>query len=464
MAASSARAPLARLWRVLVCLHEERQGHPDHDPEADAAAIAQGGDLLARAQTRALHLSSAESGLAQLAIGMRSIKLALLALLMLAALSGMAASASALSARDPANLPWLLLILIGSNLAMLLVWLLLLTQRARLTALGAILQPWLAPAWRWLQRHNPQAAQKPAVPLQSALPLLLSGARARWLWACLSHALWLAFALGAALCLLVLLSAQHHELSWRTTLLTPSQLQNLADALSLLPAAVGMTPLSVEASGSAADQHWARWLIVCVLLYGAAPRALALTVCLWLLYRACRPLSRDAQRPGYARLRARLFPSALIGAIVDPGVPLTDSTAASTATPIETLTALTPGHYLGLALDMPSDPGAPQLDGIHWQWLGAIDSAEARARALQAAADNGDPRQAIAVIVNATHTPDRGIERFVAAIVARARAPVHLLLDQLQPLQQRGAARAQQRLSDWRDLAQRAGARLVALP
>ncbi len=68
------------------------------------------------------------------------------------------------------------------------------------------------------------------------------------------------------------------------------------------------------------------------------------------------------------------------------------------------------------------------------------------------------PVAGLVVVVRATATPDRGMQRFVADLAAAARATTWIALGELEQLDARGTAARAQRLDDWQGLATHAGA------
>jgi len=435
-----------RLLAALTCRDDERRGHPLDDPTADHLAVSAGGPLLQRIWHRARALPEGEQRLATVRTVLGATRAATIGLCGVSALAGAGAAAMALSA-PVVSVPLLLVTLVGINLLSLLLWLL-------LSVAGGQPQAWLGALWRrlaaWLSGTGSHRSNG-VPPLHADLAgLLLAPPLGRWWLASVAHAAWLSYALSGAITLTVLLSLRDVPLSWQTTLLDPNTLQRWAQWLSWLPHQMGLPkaddlPLAGTLD-AAARRAWAAWLVVAVAVYGALPRALALVVCGAFAWRAQYRIGRDLDRPGYARLRTRLMPDHRDGGVCDPA-PNTDQIAAPARAVVPAPPAL-PHTVYAAALEWPDatpDPG--------WHWLGALTESDA----LNAASRAAPPDAVLLVLVRAAATPDRGIERSVAARVAASAIPVWLVLDALPELAARGSVVQRQRFADWQDLASRAG-------
>jgi hypothetical protein len=444
-----ARSLLAdRLLAEWVCRIEQDAGHPQACAAADAAAIRGGGDFGQRILARARALPDADAKLQAIRRMLRFATGLALLLSVLALLSGAAAASAALGATVPASLPLVLLAVVGTNLAMLLLWLL-------AQILGWRVAPGIGALLRLLSGLY---ARRSAADSGSGalLQLLGTSASGRWFAAVTVHAAWLGFALGALLALAVLLSVRAYELSWATTLLSERALGTWAQALSLGPALIGMDGAGTlpvdDLSAAPVRQAWSWWLLAAVTVYGVLPRALALLLTALLLWRSLRAIGSDLARPGYARLRARLLPDHADLGIVDAAPPEHEAQAATRLPPAGDRMH---GRVHGLALEADGATQAPALPGVDWIWLGAVDDSVTRGATLQRL--RSEPVQALAICVRATLTPDRGIERYIRELIAAARAPTTLVLGALDRLHARGPERYAQRLQDWQALAARAG-------
>lgn len=433
-------------------LGEEAAGHPQQDAQADAAAIAAGGDFRNRILARAAALPD---GAARLRVirRLRGFLIALATLLVVfATLSGAAVASTALGASRPASLPLVLLAVVGANLLLLLLWVLGQCVGGRIAqGLAALLRPL---ARRYARTLDGAANGQGTAPLA----LLTGGALGRWGAATLVHAAWLGYALGALLALAVLLSVRAYELSWSTTLLSDAALTGWARLLSVGPAWLGVAGADalpvLDAGAPGARQARSLWLLAAAAVYGVLPRALLLAGSALGLWRAQRALASDLNRPGFARLRARLLPDHASLGTVDPS-PLPPPLAETLP---DAIPARLRGRVHGLAVESPALDAPPPLPGVDWIWLGGVDDGASRV-ALLARLPTLRIEQ-LAVRLRATLTPDRGLERFLAALATSGGAPVTLLLGELDRLQARGTAAYAQRLAAWQVLARHCGAAL----
>lgn len=437
-----------RLLSEWVCRREEAIGHPAESPAADAAARAAGGSAEQRLYRRATALPGADALQAQIARSLRTVKGLFAVLLILGGLSGITAAATALEGTPP-SLPLVLLVVVGLNLGLLLLW-------ALLQLAAPELPPGLARLMRAIALAYSRRRPSPQAPLGELLPLLVGGAHGRWLGACLVHSFWLAFALAALATLAVLLSLRAYELSWVTTLLSDAALARLAEALSVGPRLLGLDPAAGLPVTDADGPAWSRWLLATVFVYGMLPRALALGLSALALHRARARYGGRVPRPGYARLHQRLHAGSTDLGIRDAGaLPPTLSLPARPAPPAPS------GPVHGFALEVSADPGPPPLAGVTWTWLGVVDDATSRAALL--ARLRQDAPHAVAVWLRATQTPDRGLQHFLADVVAASGGAVTLMLGDRAALAQRGSDSLAQREADWAALAAAAGC-VGALP
>lgn len=448
------RSLAARQLADCIRLEEETQGHPAPTPDADAVAIRGGGDFWQRVVRRAAALPQAPTRRQQLAALRASLRAVTLVVLLLAAVSGTAVASTALAAHRPASLPLVLIAVVGINLLSLLLWLLLQLSGWRV---GAGMQ-----AGSSLHRIGAWLAARAAPGLyldDIALRVVAGGAQGRWFAATLVHGAWLAFALSAFLTLAILLSLRAYALSWETTLLDAHALATWADTLSWAPALLGAPSTShlplIPVGDADAHRGWAAWLLVAVFAYGVVPRLLMLALSAAALWRAQARVGRDAQAPGYARLRARLLPDHRALGIVDAAPPA--SPPADAAPPVASTALRGPVAALSLEHDG-DDRSLPTLADVRWQWLGSIDDVGALERMTTALRQR--PPDQLAILLRATATPDRGLERGIAALAHSVDGRAAVLLLDGPRLQARGDDIAAQRLADWRALAMRAGARL----
>lgn len=446
-----------RLLMELVRLREESAGHPPHTPEADARAIAAGGNFAQRLAARARALPGTETRL----IALRHLRRSALALLgivlTLSGIAGIAAASTTLGTRQPVSLPLLVCVLVGFNLLSLLLWLAIQPWSSRAApGLGRLIKQ----LWTRWERHTLPSSRPagPAAPADSsaldAIRLLAGGNSGRWLLGAAVHAAWLVFSLCALLTLAVLLSVRAYELAWETTLLSPEALAQWARWMSLGPALLGASgPETLPVDGAldgGAREAWALWLLAALVVYGVLPRLLALLACLALAARAVSNIGRDLTRPGYARLRTRLLPDHAGLGVVDP------VSERPTVLRRRVPRRATQGQGC-VALGLEWAPDQPAAVESQWQcrWLGVADGAEQRRQLLDQLAQTRTGR--LILLARATATPDRGNERFAIEAIEAAQVPAILVLAAFERLQARGSEATQRRLDEWQAFATRAG-------
>lgn len=431
----------SRLLAEVIRLREEAGGHPAPSSAADHAAVEAGGDFMQRVRARAALISDADEIRMAGERVLRHSRWLLAGMLALSALGGVTAAATALG-RDPVSLPLVLLLLVGANLLSLLMWLVLQSRPRNITPGSAAL---ISDLWRWI------SARKAPGPTADVLRVLGGGALGRWGFSTAVHAAWLCYTGFGLLTLAALMSVRAYDLRWETTLLSAEQLARWAQWLSVGPRAIGVNgPASGAVSGAvdaSARGSWAWWLLAAVLVYGLLPRLIALLLSAGLWWRAHAALGTDASLPGYARLRARLLPDHCPLGLGDAAAPPTEGPAA-----VVNRSPLPPGplHAVALEWTPPVPPGQPDFI-----WLGSADSAASHAQLqqrLRAETVNG-----LVVVVRATATPDRGVERRLSELAAAAAAPALLVLGDVARLRARGEDAAGHRLEQWRQAAQRSG-------
>lgn len=427
---------------LVICRQEEIAGHPDAVSDSDEAAADAGGPFHARIRTRARLLAEADGRADACARAARRLGLVATIGLAVAGLAGVSAASAALATAPPVNLPLVLALLVGINLASLGLWLLLLPLTVRSgDGIGDRLWHW----WhRW--RRTAPASAPPANLISTRL--LMTERPGKWLFAGWLHGLWLSFTLGALAALTTLLSLREIDLVWETTLLDDDALRRWAELLSLGPALLGVAgpdnlPLQGEAA-LAARQDWAAWLLAATAIYGALPRLMALLVSLGLARLSLARASRDELRPGFARLRSRLMPAnansaAPAVAVAAPAAPDADNPAAP---------AVLEGTWQAVGLELDEPPAPPPEAG--WDWLGNVDDLTSRQKLLARLSDIRVDR--LLLMVSVRTTPDRGAERFLKEALAAAGADGAILLV--------GSTPTPARLHAWRELAAAAGAKL----
>ena len=190
------------------------------------------------------------------------------------------------------------------------------------------------------------------------------------------------------------------------------------------------------------------------MLYGAAPRLILLVLCWDLRARALARFRLDLGLPGFLRLRERLMPTVRHEGVVDPDE---DGDEAEPVVIEAVPVARIDGPVAVLALELDVDTGwPPDVAGIDWLDLGAIDSRDDRERAWQLLRDS--PHCLVLAAVSLLTTPDRGVGALLRQLHEASGAPLALVLADGDRLRRRhDEAAVAQRLEDWRMLGLRAG-------
>ncbi|MGE3772082.1 MAG: DUF2868 domain-containing protein [Gammaproteobacteria bacterium] len=456
----TARPSLPSPWQTLAwCHYEEAQGEPLRDPAIEAAAIAAGPDLASRIVARARAFCAREGLDAALVAHARRGRQALVLAVAAGAVIGLG-TARLIPEAAPAraNVMDMLAALLAPNLVALLLWLVLqvaATLRGSGAAgslLGRTLQRGLERLTRGLRaRRDPRAraAQRAWFDYHAGT----AAGRARL--ALLSHAFWLALALGAMLGCWWLLSLRQVDFYWGSTLLGPEAIGRIIETMARPVAALGLpVPAAADIAASRLDAvandpalraRWGWFLLGALGVFGVLPRVLALALCGALVQIGDRRYRPDLSQPGFFRLRPVLMPEPAHTRVLDP------DEGAARARPTAAVAA--PGRpppsaaWVALERTLPAPRDA--LD------LGTIGDRGDQQRLLATLAQ---PPAWPALVIHAplAATPDRGVAQFVASLVAAARCPLWFSIatedDETLPTTERAA-----RIEDWRALAETAG-------
>lgn len=402
-------------WTCEAIRSREMSWGPMEDHQALASAMRMD-DLASQIICRANALGQSigmATGIRQL----RRASLIALALVLIAAL--MAGASTAWSAlgdgKQPVNIFWALLGLVGINASSLLVW---------LASLGLTGKQgsWIADGWQWL---TGKLVKGPAstLAMQSWGTMWQRAGGHRWMLGCLTHGVWALASVSALVVLLLSLATRHYTFVWETTLLSPGVFIGLTQSLGWLPAQLGFATPDIEmirtSSHTAstlpdAQRAWSGWLMGCVAVYGLFPRALLCLISMAKLLRARHRISIDLSDPYYRQIIQRLQPLAQPPYGHAPSADVIRVVGAVHATPslLEdacVLTAIEPG---------PQTPWPPSGIGTKIQAISAIDSRESRHAVTQRLAAHA-PRQ-LAIAIDARHTPDRGTLRLILELASHA--------------------------------------------
>jgi len=415
-------------WTCESIRSREMSWGPMEDHQALASAMRMDG-LTSQIIVRARQLGQS-IGLASGMHQLRRAGLIALALVLIAALTaGASAALSALGdSRQPVNIVWALLGLVGINAISLLAWLISLGLTGKQGS-------WIADGWQWL---TGKLVKGPAssLAMQSWWSMWQRSGGHRWMLGSLTHAAWALATLSAIVVLLVSLATRHYTFVWETTLLAPGVFTKLTASLGWLPAKLGFPVPDMETIRTSshtastlpdAQLDWSGWLIGCITVYGLLPRAALCLLSLVMLYRAQRKISIDLSDPYYMQLVQRLQPLALPPAGHAPsarvmGVMGDLHAAPSSLEDAIVLTAIEPGE---------DTPWPPSGLGNKIQAIAPIDSRESRhavTQLLGARAPRG-----LVIAIDARHTPDRGTLRLVLELSSHAGQTLAWLRHGLDP-------------------------------
>lgn len=466
-----------RVLTEAVCRYEDNRGEAVDDTNADAQGRAVGGDferrVIARAQALPLMPTLAQA-LKEL---LHATGLVLIGGLVLALLAGITAAHTALGPGfgTADNFFWVLGGVLGIPTLTLLLWTVLVLYRPRALDTGSLGGLLLVFARRLTRRLHPDSAHVAVV--QASGILLTRTQVGRWTLSAFSHALWLAFGIGALLTVLILLGTRQYAFNWETTILSERSYVPITRLLAQGPELLGFTgptPEQIRASRhtdadhqtpEAASEAWSTLLVGSILVYGILPRLFLLLLSLGLAWWAARQFRLDLSQTGYLRLQSRLQPGLEALGVVDPDtVVATPAPAAAPepepeSEPEPAAEPELPGPLavLGLEIEPPPSGWPPPATGADWLDLGLIDSREQRHVVLDRLQQRPLPRLTLAVCSLAA-TPDRGTRSFLTQLHDAAKGELALLLTEGQRLRARGHPdEVTQRSADWLTLAAAAG-------
>lgn len=455
-----------RLLAEAVRLHEETQGLPLSQPQADMAGQEAGGDLEQRIIARAQSLSIApalEGALHQL----RTVFAWVIVISLVLALFAGATTARmtfGTEAEGPVNFFWVLGSILGVNTLALITWLVLIVTQPGVMATGSLGAAAFALGRRlnyWLHKGPLHVAAA-----QAMGSVYAHSAMGRWTLGAISHAIWSAFLIGSLVLVLLILSTQEYSFAWETTILSDSTYIALTRALASAPEALGFnTPYAEQIIAShwtgtghfspVAREAWSGLLAGSIVAYGILPRALLLLLSLLLQWQAGRRFRLDTNRSGYSRLRSRLMPASRTIGIIDPEkAPTAVSIKGIPEEEVWPIQATGPVAILGLEIVQPQSGWPPPLTDVDWLDLGLIDNRNQRRCALEKILSAPQKPRLIVVVCTLTATPDRGTRAFIHELQHASHIPISLVLTEGQQLRHRGnGEHVIQRIDDWRQVA-----------
>ncbi|MEM7173403.1 MAG: DUF2868 domain-containing protein [Pseudomonadota bacterium] len=444
---------------------ERSQGHLVLDHQAERLACDSAREPEQRLLTRAEFLPQAASYLIDFN------KFSSIFFWLTAGLCGVALLGGVLTAQSamgPAGAPvtniyWALISLLGVQSIALVFWLLVLSFFRR-PGRGFNFGSAIWALTLGIFHKSAGLAERPA--LWQALGSVMSeSGAAKWRFGLVSHLIWLAFGMGAALTLLILLSTHHYLFAWETTILSPESFRVLTAALAKGPGLVGFSvpdgqsiaqsqwPFAGEIPAKNGSQ-WSGFLVGALVVYGLLPRLLLAIWC-WVMEKRAKAAYRlDLTHPEYQQISARLDRLSTMGRKSND--PPEDQPASSPWRDQSPPSIRLSGKkgLLGLEIAVPKSGWPPQLSDRNWADLGLLEDRDDRQRiGKQLLKDKADFAH-VTVIVDLTATPDRGICNFLGALQGETGLALFLVLTGESRMRQRadelGLA---QRLKDWQNLA-----------
>jgi len=441
---------------------EERLGRQP-DEAALAIARSRGGDLLARIRIRASALEAAPAVRADIRRLRRALVWAGLALAVFGLVVGAAAARATIADRQVDILLATAALLLVPTL-MLTVWLVVMLIGARRGGSGGVAGTAALGLLRWL---GPRLLVSPhAADVMTAFSGAAATSWGRWCLSAITHAFWLAYAIGAFATLLVFFSVVQYELTWGTTLLSDASVVRLVEWLAGWPELLGLMPPADEAwivagregtQDASARADWARFLLAMIAAWAIVPRAVLALLSAGLSARAGRRMALDTTHPGYLRLAADLSPGR--GAAETAGRPLPQAEQRPRRRKKPNASGIL---AVSVELERSEASVAGLVPGIEVIDLGRADDRAGRQAALETARGLRHPAAAVLGVCSMLRTPDAGTERFLSALAEVADAPLWLVLDEGTHLAGRcGDVAARRR--DWQALVGRAGGEAVFL-
>lgn len=460
----------ARLLAEAVRIYEQSAGPLADAAAAEAAARAAGGRLEQRILVRARELDRKAGLTAALGHVRAALGLVVAGVLVLAAIAGAGAAQAVmgLGGGNVVNFFVVLVVALGLESAMLLLWLVLVTMRSTRAAglVGRVAADLAGRVVRLAHRDVAHVAAMRAVG-----GVMTSSAYGRWTLGAITHAAWLVFLAALLVMVLFLLSTRSYVFVWETTILSADTYVPLTRWLAAGPTLLGFSaPTADEIRASqwvgsgeqaaVARDAWAKLLVGCIVVYGILPRLVLLVLCLLLRLRAGRRFRLDTARPGYSRLVPRLMPAA-------EGMGFADSDAGTEPRRAHVRHGATVGRVqpdpggpvavLGLELDAPASGWPPPFGTEATLDLGRVQGRQDIRQALDRLRGAAPSPRLLVLVCALTTTPDRGLLAYVDAVMAISAIPLLLLLTGGQRLRDRSTTDGvESRLGDWHALAREA--------
>lgn len=347
--------------------------------------------------------------------------------LLLAVLGIISTSSLLTQADNTLNIFWLLGALLGFNAVSLLLWLLFAVNAGRSN--GGIIAPLLHQVMLWLTPRRATGYRPTAS--RTWFAAQLNPRFHHWHLSRLTHVAWCCYLVGSILGLLLLFATRQFNFIWESTLLSAEAFIRLSQWLATPLQWLGMpTPSeadivhsgSSKAAAYSSDlrQQWALFLLGCLGIYGLLPRVVAASACFALEYRGRKRWALDLSLPYYRRLHEQYRPSTSQSIIIDPdseAAPSQQAAAAIAERPVPSN-----AYWLGLELH----PQLPWPGRDSAAYLGEVTDRQS----LQAlGAQVGELEVPVAIAVEASKAPDRGLQRNLRELLAHCRQPWLALID-----------------------------------
>ncbi|WP_194755688.1 DUF2868 domain-containing protein [Aliidiomarina indica] len=332
--------------------------------------------------------------------------------------------AGRLLAGSSINLFTLIILMIGLNWLMLLIWLIAAARQIyRGSNEAAGVGSWLFHIGSWLKRDKPIA-----IVIEGFIHTLIYGRMSFAYFSRFTHGLWFVFSLGTLLCTYVLLISKGYSFHWETTILSSDVQRALLGIFAWMPELLGVSrPVFVEGVAITDRQSIGIWLLAVIALYSVLPRFLLWWGSALLLRARVKKLQTDPQRVGLSHLAQRLRQRATV--VVDPAPDHIAHPVAGRQAQFESVDAV-------VSLDHATAADKLQQHDNYW---GVIDSVETKRQFLGHITGIGAKH--VCIRVDSAISPDRGSLRTLTDIANATSIHVALVLQN----------RAPERIEAWRE-------------
>lgn len=339
----------------------------------------------------------------------------LLVLWVLSFCIGISAGLAALgNSANAVNVIWAIGSLLVLPTLTLLIWFVTL-------AIGVGSGGWLGHGWQVLMDRVLKRDQD-AVVWRAWLDLTKRSHTQQWWLSFATHTSWLWIMAGVAASFLFAFSLRHYTFMWQTTWLSPDVFVELARGIGAVPELIGFQvpdAATITASGNfaldstQARMSWANWLLGVIVVFGLLPRLLVAALSVAVLARkysslAVRPddayamtlIDRLGRVKHHVSVDGPAAPDDTLGVL--QGLRPEDAGSRGLVAALETSV---PDHLLSAL-------------GTRMPVFGHVDDSHSR-KACSAQLDSAKPVKLL-IVVDACHTPDRGILRTMLVFGSKA--------------------------------------------